>query len=155
MNIVSRTATALAVAASTVAVLAAAAPAASAKPSAAAADGYVYASDLPRMDGEYCAWSGSDPDWADCKDRDGRLHTMLNRAGSLSNRGYAATNDDVNFYWGKGYTGSWACLGQGDSWLNLPAEGHTFTWGVGRRGYRDKINNNIASHKWVSYCGSN
>lgn len=159
MNIISRTAATLAVTASALAAFAVVAPAASAAtpeanaPSPKAADGYVYVWDGANKTGAGCAWSGNDGDWSACTDRSGAWHNLRNKAGSLYNNGYAATNDKVNFYWGTNYTGSWACLGRGDSWPNLPAEGHTFTWGVNLPGYREPINNNISSHKWVSYCG--
>jgi hypothetical protein len=125
------------------------APAASAE-----TDGYVYAYDTSYANGDHCRWLGHDNDWSTCTDRWGRAHNMLNRAGSLYNRGYFDVLDKVNFAWGKGHTGAWACLGLGDAWPDLAFEGQTFTWGAGRPGYRQRINNNIASHRWVDTCGN-
>jgi hypothetical protein len=147
MKLVTRTTRALAVTASAAAAFIATAPAAS------AADGYLYAWDGAYAGGVGCAWTGHDNDWSTCKDRSGTSHNMLNRAGHLYNNGYFVTLDKVNFYWGKGYTGAWACLGSGDQWPDLAGDGQTFTWGAGRPGHRQRINNNIASHRWVDTCG--
>ena len=112
-----------------------------------AADGNVYAYEHSNFAGARCNWVGNDGDWGSCSP----AGTMLNRASSLWNNGYAGGNDDVNFYWGKWYTGAWDCLGVGDRWSNLANQ--WFAYGPGLPGYGQSTNDNIASHKWVSYCG--
>ena len=91
---------------------------------------------------------------ATCRDNSGILRNMRNRASSLRNNGYAGGYDKVNFYWGVGYYGAWACLGVGDYWADLPLGREYFSWGSGLPGYRQSLNNNIASHKWVPQCGN-
>ncbi len=110
---------------------------------AQALDGNVYAYENTNRTGNYCYWSGNSGDWSWCG--------MLNRASSLWNNGYVGGNDDVNFYWGRGYTGAWDCLPQGARWDDLGQ--HWFAYGAGLNGYLQTTNNNIESHKWVSYCG--
>jgi hypothetical protein len=114
---------------------------------AQAADGNVYAYEHINFGGAVCAWSGNDTDWGSCSPGG----TMLNRASSLWNNGYAGGNDEVNFYWGQSYTGAWDCLGVGDAWSNLTNQ--RFIYGSGRPGHGQSTNDNIASHKWVSFCG--
>lgn len=117
-------------------------------PSAAqAADGKVYAYQNWNFGGTYCGWVGNDTDWGSCSP----AGSMLNRASSLWNNGYAGGYDDVNFYWGKSYTGAWDCLSNGTYWTNL--QNQYFAYGAGLAGYHQSTNDNIASHKWVSYCG--
>ena len=128
--------------------VAAIAAAAVAVPTAAhAADGYVYAYKDAYFVGPYCKWVGNDADWGTCSP----AGSMLNTASSLWNNGYAGGYDDVNFYWGKSYTGAWDCLGVGTSWSNL--QNQRFVYGAGKAGYGQSTNDNIASHKWVPYCG--
>ena len=114
---------------------------------ALAADGRVNAWEHAHAGGIHCWWTGNDTSWVDCNGGN-----MLNRASDLFNNGFAGGRDEVNFYWGQGYTGAWACLGVGDSWPDL-SDGQIFSWGSGKSGYRDEINDNIASHKWVVNCG--
>jgi hypothetical protein len=110
---------------------------------AQAADGNVYAYEHANFGGARCAWSGNSSDWSSCG--------MRNRASSLRNNGYPGGNDDVNFYWGTGHTGAWDCLGVGDAWSNLANQ--RFIYRPGLPGYGESTNDNISSHKWVSYCG--
>jgi hypothetical protein len=123
---------------------------------AMAADGYVYAYDQPygwSRGGDACRWYGNDTDWGNCSWY-GRTLSMKNRASALWNNGYAGGYDKVNFYWGTGYYGAWACLGVGDYWADLPLGREHFTWGAGKPGYGQVVNNNVASHKWVTQCGN-
>lgn len=134
-----------------VAVVAAAAAAVIVAPAAAqAADGYVYAWQHVSRGGDMCRWSGNDDDWSSCR---GRIFAgnMRNRASSLWNNGYPGAYDDVNFYYGRWYSGAWDCLGVGDAWGNLTRQ--RFVYGRGKPGYGQSTNDNIASHKWVNYCG--
>ena len=121
-------------------------------PTASAADGNVYAFDGGDFDGAYCAWDGADGDWSTCS-ADGVNRNLLNRASSLWNNGFPGGNDDVNFYYDQNQQGAWACLGNGDSWADLASGTRIFSWGPGQRGYWTNINDNIASHKWVGFCG--
>jgi len=122
--------------------------AALAVPTAAqAADGKVYAYQHWNFTTPYCAWVGNDTDWGSCSP----AGSMRNKASSLWNNGYAGGYDDVNFYWGTSYTGAWDCLGNGTSWSNL--QNQRFVYGASRPGYNQSTNDNISSHKWVSYCG--
>lgn len=121
-------------------------------PAASAADGNVYAYDGTYFSGKYCGWVGNDTNWTTCSGG-GVAQNLRNQASSLWNNGYSGGNDDVNFYWDTGYSGAWACLGTGDYWADLPLGVEHFTWGPGLGGYGDTLNNNISSHKWVSYCG--
>jgi hypothetical protein len=121
---------------------------------ALAADGKVYAYQYRYWQGFYCGWVGNDTDWSTCYDNAGDLHNMLNQASSLWNNGYAGGYDKVNFYWGKSYYGAWACLGVGDYWADLPLGREHFTWGPGLPGYGQVVNDNVASHKWVTRCGN-
>jgi peptidase inhibitor family I36 len=76
---------------------------------------------------------------------------MRNRASSLWNNGYVGGNDHVNFYYSPSYGGAWDCLSPGTSWSNLVNQ--WFAYGQGLPGYGQSTNDNIASHKWVDYCG--
>ncbi|WP_306215881.1 peptidase inhibitor family I36 protein [Actinoplanes sp. RD1] len=115
---------------------------------ALAADGRVRAWEHANGGGRHCWWTGHDASWTDCSPGG----TMLNIASDLRNTGYVGGRDEVNFYWGQGYTGAWACLSVGDSWRNLD-DGYIFSWGSDKDGYRERINDNIASHRWVVNCG--
>lgn len=133
--------------------------------SAASPDGYVYAYANPNKNhnhkGASCRWSGKDPDWAS-KNATGPgaredCSTMGNNATSLYNRGYPSGNDRVNFYFDPNYGGAWACLGPGDSWGDLSLHIETFNRHgptlATQRGHGRPLDNDIRSHKWVSYCG--
>jgi hypothetical protein len=124
---------------------------------AAAGDGYVYAYDQTygwTKSGDACRWYGNDTNWYDCTWY-GVRKNMLNRASSLRNMGYAGGYDKVNFYWGTNLTGAWACLGVGDYWADLPLGRERFSWyGNDKRGLGESLNNNVASHKWVTRCGN-
>ena len=98
--------------------------------SAQAADGRVYAWEHAYTQGRVCSWVGNDTNWTTCS---------------------PGGNDDVNFYWGLSYTGAWDCLRVGTWWSNLQYQ--RFIYGAGRSGYNQVTNDNISSHKWVSYCG--
>ncbi|NEA63966.1 hypothetical protein [Streptomyces sp. SID12488] len=75
---------------------------------------------------------------------------MKNRATSLENTGYSGSYDDVNLYWGIDQGGSYACLGQGDHWLDLSIHAEHFDhWGTGNG---QPLYNNIASHSWTDSC---
>ncbi|MBB5857560.1 hypothetical protein ACFQ05_18300 [Amycolatopsis umgeniensis] len=115
--------------------------AATAPPTASAADGYVYAYTEVGAD---CHWSNNAPSWGDC----------TNNVNAVFNNGYMATNDKVNLYWGASYAGAWACIGRGDTWWPLSSGQWIFSWGPGRSGYGQSVQDNIASSKWVSYCGN-
>jgi hypothetical protein len=114
---------------------------------AAADDGRVYAWEHARAGGALCWWTGHDSSWVDCNGGG-----MLNRASDLWNNGFSGGRDEVNFYWGQGWSGAWACLSHGDSWPDL-SDGYIFSWGSDHAGYREEINDNIASHRWVVNCG--
>lgn len=124
---------------------------------AGAADGYVYAYDQPygwSRGGDACRWIGSDSNWYDCTWY-GVRKNMLNRASSLWNNGWAGGYDKVNFYWGSNWSGAWACLGVGDYWADLPLGREKFSWYTNdKRGLGESLNNNVASHKWVTRCGN-
>jgi hypothetical protein len=124
---------------------------------ATAADGYVYAYDQTygwTKAGDACRWYGNDTYWGDCTWY-GVKKNMLNRASSLRNMGWPGGYDKVNFYWGVNLTGAWACLGVGDYWADLPLGREKFNWALGdKRGLGQSLNNNIASHKWVTRCGN-
>lgn len=107
---------------------------------AAPADGYVYAWTEPYRRGGQCRWLGNAATWGGC----------ANNVGSVENRGYGSTLDDVRFYWGAYYEGASACLGRGDMWLDLSIKRERFNEGV--IGYGEPLFNNIASHRWVSRC---
>ena len=120
-----------------------ASPTSAAMASTAAADGKVYAWRDPYRGGGGCAWSGRSDNWQyDCGD-------MRNKASSLENRGYS---DAVNFYYHPNQGGAWACLGRGDMWLDLSIGREIFSWGANLDGYRLKLDNAIASHRWVAGC---
>jgi hypothetical protein len=121
-------------------------------PAASAADGNVYAFEGTYNSGPYCAWSGDDGDWSTCSGG-GVNRNMLNKASSLWNNGYPGSYDDVNFYYNQGQGGAWACLGNGDAWADLSLGHEIFSWGPGLAGHGGRINDDIASHKWVNYCG--
>ncbi len=132
-----------------VAGLATIAPSATAGGAAVLADGRVHAYSGTYKSGTHCSWVGSDDDWSTCNGGD-----MLNRASSLYNTGYAGGNDDVNFYYIRGYRGAWACLGRGDYWAALNLNREHFSWGGSDAGgYGRPVNDRVESHKWVSYCG--
>jgi len=115
--------------------------------SAQAADGRVYAWEHAYTQGRVCSWVGNDTNWTTCSPGG----NLRNQASTLWNNGYAGGNDDVNFYWGLSYTGAWDCLRVGTWWSNLQYQ--RFIYGAGRSGYNQVTNDNISSHKWVSYCG--
>ncbi len=70
---------------------------------------------------------------------------MLNQASSVWNNGYAETYDDVNVYWGSGYSGASKCIGRGGYIADLSY----YTFPYNGTGGGETLNNNIASHKWV------
>lgn len=124
-----------------------AAPAAPAKamapaaPSAvAAADGYFYAWIDSNFNNNSCRWSGNASDWGACK----------NRASSVQNNGYVDTYDDVNMYWGTGYTGAWYCLARGHYLRDMRYD--YFNRGSNKAGYGESMGDNVASHKWATSC---
>lgn len=123
-------------------------------PAAQAADGYVYAWNNYNYNTNqgWCAWYGNDRDWSWCDERSGGTTSMRNKASSLWNNGYAGAYPAVNFYYnGPERSSAWACLGQGDSWPDLRYR--YFSWGSGLPGYGRPLENDIAGHKWVQYCG--
>ena len=106
-------------------------------------DGNLYAYRDPGFIGLCGAWSWHSSYWpTGCR----------NQASSIWNNGYPATLDDVNLYWGSNYTGAWACISQGDYWGDLTLGIERFSWGAGLPGYMEPVNNNVASHKWVTTC---
>ncbi len=107
---------------------------------AAQADGYVYAWTEPYRRGGQCRWVGNAETWGGCS----------NNVGSVENRGFSGTYDDVRFYWGAFYSGAWACLGRGDMWLDLSIKRERFDNGTS--GLGQPLYNNIASHRWVTRC---
>ena len=120
-------------------------PAATAKAVAAAEpDGRLWAWEEPYRGGTACRW---EDDWADwtlgCWE-------VSNDASSLENRGYVATYDDVNLYYRDDFKGSYACLGRGDMWMDLTLGWEKFH--APGDGQWEEVNDNVASHKWVSSC---
>jgi hypothetical protein len=122
---------------------------------AAAADGFFYAADLPNGQGKYCRWLGNDTDWSTCSDPSGSVggNGMLNQASQMFNNGVPGGYDDVNVYYNKGYDGAFRCLATGNHWDNLSLGIETFDhWGTNGQGYGKSLNNDVASHKWVTSC---
>ncbi|MFD0884514.1 hypothetical protein ACFQ08_08095 [Streptosporangium algeriense] len=117
-----------------------------------AADGYFYAAEHPYGGGKYCRWFGDDTSWKTCSDAGGNQVNMENRASQMFNNGFPGGHDDVRVYWGPGYTGAWRCLATGNHWDDLPLGRETFNKGSGLSGYGQSINDNVASHQWVSSC---
>ena len=117
-------------------------PAAAGAALAAAADGYFYAWTETYRRGGRCRWAGNAETWGGC----------TNNVGSVENRGFAATLDDVNLYWGAYYSGAYACLGRGDMWLDLSIKREKFDHGVGLRGIGQALYNNVASSRWTAHC---
>jgi hypothetical protein len=80
--------------------------------------------------------------------------SCLNKAESIFNNGTPQFLDDVNLYWGSGtrYDTAYACIGQGNVWEDLPSHQEYFSCCPGRRGYREWVDRNVASHRWVQSC---
>lgn len=94
-------------------------------------------------------WSGNSTNWGSC----------ANDGESFFNNGYAASYDDVNIYWGRDYSGAYACLGRGDYWLFANEEHFDHVGSKGGDGARDgstglgeSLQNNAASHRWAQQC---
>ena len=71
-----------------------------------------------------------------------------NQASVLWDNGYAGSYEDVNLYWGLGYTGSRACIANGCAYSYLAG------WYVPNNGSggRETLNDNISSHVWSNSC---
>ncbi|MGW0337916.1 hypothetical protein ACWD0J_40075 [Streptomyces sp. NPDC003011] len=125
-------------------------PAESRTVSAAAADGKLHAWMDPYRGGGHCAWSGANRNW----DYPGSgCPAMRNLASSVENRGYAGGYDDVNLYYGEDQSAAYACLGNGDMWLDLSLGREVFSHGWSWwDGYGESVDNNIASHNWTDSC---
>ncbi|MFC4592097.1 peptidase inhibitor family I36 protein [Sphaerisporangium corydalis] len=134
-----------------IAAQATAAPAASA---ALMADGFFYAAENPNGQGKYCRWLGNDGDWSNCSDPSGAVPGgMQNQASQMFNSGVPGGYDDVNVYYNKNYDGAYRCLAVGNHWDNLTLGWETFDhWGTNGQGYGKSINDDVASHKWVTSC---
>ncbi|MGC5038597.1 MULTISPECIES: hypothetical protein [unclassified Streptomyces] len=126
------------------------APAETRTVSAAAADGKLHAWMDPYRGGGHCAWSGAIRNW----DYPGPgCPAMRNLASSVENRGYAGGYDDVNLYYGEDQSAAYACLGNGDMWLDLSLGREVFSHGWSWwDGYGESVDNNIASHSWTDSC---
>jgi hypothetical protein len=111
-------------------------------------DGFVYAWEHAWNDnsqgGRWCRWEYSDATWGD------DCGNFRNLASSLQNN--SSGGNAINFYFHTEHTGAWACLGRGDVWRDLSLGIH-FSWGYDRDGYGRGANDEIASSKWVRYCG--
>lgn len=125
-------------------------PAESRALTAAAADGKLHAWTEPYRGGAHCAWSGANRNW----DYPGPgCQPMRNLASSVENRGYAGGYDDVDLYYNEDQSGPYACLGNGDMWLDLTLGREVFSHGLPWwDGYGESVNNNIASHSWTDSC---
>jgi hypothetical protein len=117
-------------------------------------DEYFYAAEHPYGQGKYCRWLGNDGNWADCSSASGPTPGgMQNQASQMYNSGVPATLSAVNVYYNRGYDGAYRCLAASDHWDDLPLGRETFNrWGNNGSGYGLSINDNVASHKWVSSC---
>jgi hypothetical protein len=107
-------------------------------------DGKIHVWDGINRSGTECSWIGNSADWTiGCWE-------VSNDIESVENRGYAGGNDDVNLYYNDNYSGSYACIGRGDMWLDLSLgieKFHAPGEGQGKTVYHD-----VASHKWVPDC---
>jgi hypothetical protein len=152
-----------AIAAATTAMILAAAPAHADGPKGAGPDphapqgtGYLYAWEAADHLGRSCWWFNASTNWDyiagnslnACSDNS--RASIRNKASSVWNDGNSG--NPVNLYIHPGYTGAWTCIGAGVAWTNL--QNHNFNYGAGRDGYGDNSNDNIASHRWRSYCGA-
>jgi hypothetical protein len=110
-------------------------------------DGYVYAWEDAWNDnswgGSWCRWFNGDNNWQD------DCGNFRNRASSVQNN--TSANNNLRFYIHPSNTGAYACLGAGDAWRDL-SQGIVFSFSPGLDGYWASANNNIASHRWVTYC---
>ncbi|MGW2049853.1 hypothetical protein ACWCPF_32405 [Streptomyces sp. NPDC001858] len=81
---------------------------------------------------------------------------MWNRASQLWNNGFPGGNDDVNLYYHRSQAGAYRCLPNGSHWDDLPLGRETFNRAGsgtgGSDGLNQSLNNNVASHKWVTSC---
>ncbi|MEV0909026.1 peptidase inhibitor family I36 protein [Streptomyces hokutonensis] len=113
-------------------------------PAGATADGYFYAYENANYGGKYCRWVGNDSDWSSCSPGG----NIRNQASALWNNGYAGSYEDVNVYWGLGYTGAWACIANGYAYSNLAG------WNFPNNGSGggETLNDNISSHVWSNSC---
>lgn len=117
---------------------------------AAAPDGKLHVWEHPYREGGHCAWSGANRNW----DYPGPgCPPLRNLVSSVENRGYAGDYDDVNLYYNEDQSGVYACLGNGDMWLDLTLGREVFSHGWSWwEGYGKSVNDNIASHEWTDSC---
>jgi opacity protein-like surface antigen len=117
---------------------------------AAAADGKLHAWEHQYRGGKTCSWSGSNRNW----DYPGNgCPAMRNIATSVENRGYDIAYGDVNLYWGIDQGGAYACLGNGDAWMDLSLGIERFDHGLPWwSGMGESLHDNISSHQWTDSC---
>ncbi|MGW2158424.1 hypothetical protein [Nonomuraea sp. NPDC001699] len=116
-------------------------------------DGYFYAAEHPNGVGKYCRWAGDDNNWDDCKSGDGSTVNMLDQASQMFNNGIPGGADDVKVFYSRLYRGAWRCLANGNHWDNLSLGYQTFNGGgSSAAGYGQSLNDNVASHNWVTSC---
>jgi hypothetical protein len=112
--------------------------------------------------GSFCVYSSTN-----------RNHLCLSAAGNLAdwgscandgesywNNGSIALYDVVDIYWGRQYSGAFACIGQGDYWAlayknhydHVGEKGGDGGKNGGRSGLGESLANDGASHKWNTSC---
>lgn len=82
------------------------------------------------------------------------LGSCENLSITYVNAGYVCSGcDHINIYWGRNYSGAWACESRLDEWDK--GSGGVFVHfdhGAGKSGYGQTVFNNAASIKWVGSC---
>ncbi len=61
-------------------------------------------------------------------------------------------NDAVDLYTAPDGGGAHACIDRGDRWIDTTTDKYPFTYGAGLDQLGATVNNNISSHRWVTYC---
>ncbi|MDL4816556.1 hypothetical protein [Actinomadura opuntiae] len=113
---------------------------------AQAQDGYFYAWTGTNETGTRCRWYGNSSDWGTCR----------NEASSLWDNGYTDPGDPayVRVFWGQNWTGAYTCIRPG--WYISDLRPRAFDdysdSGTDTRGFGQTLNDNIASHSWITDC---